>query len=162
MLCRHALSPVPTKQAADCPVSCCFEFVVSWKPRAGTRTPKAEAVSHGLENGERFFSRLRRIGKTNSLADNGLIMQQIRQRHSIEYVVDLLLQEHPHRSNAAQVRSGAAIRLDWMGDAVKIESLQLRRLNYFTNGRFSRRPGERIPATSSASARDHSSPTKSQ
>jgi hypothetical protein len=43
MVYRYALSPQLTKQAADCPVSCCFDFVVSWKPEAGTPQPIAGA-----------------------------------------------------------------------------------------------------------------------
>jgi len=60
-----------------------------------------------------------------ALAHDWLFVQQIRKANALENVVDLGLQQNPHRTDAAVVRCSAAIFFHGMTEAMEIESLQL-------------------------------------
>ena len=112
------------------------------------------ATLDGFEYRQFFLSSLWRVGKPYSLAHDWLIVQQVSERNSVQYIVDLLLKKNPHRTNAAEVRSGAAIGLHRVAHAMEIERLELRRLNHFADRGLSGRLCKRIPATCASSARD--------
>jgi len=60
-----------------------------------------------------------------ALAHDWLFVQQIREANTLENVVDLGLQQNPHRTDAAVVRCGAPIFFDRVTQAMEIERLQL-------------------------------------
>jgi hypothetical protein len=46
----------------------------------------------------------RENGKTNALPHRALVDEEVAEMHALEHVVDLALQEHPDRPNAAALR----------------------------------------------------------
>ena len=49
-------------------------------------------------------------GKTDALAHRTLIDEQVAEMNALQHVIDLALQQHPHRSNAAALRFGTSRR----------------------------------------------------
>jgi hypothetical protein len=142
-------------------------FVAFWFERVApsdqlTATSAFSCSLDCFEDRKPLLSNLGRVGQPNPLTHDGLIVEKISKRNSVEHIVDLLLEQHPDRANAAQVRRRAAITLDGMADAVEIERLELGSLNHFPDRRLRRRLCERVPTASSTRALDHARAAKTE
>src|SRR5688500_12850539 len=89
-------------------------------------------------------------------------MQQVSETDTFEHVVDLLLEEHPHGADAAEMRRRAAVGFNRMAHAVKVEGLELRRVDHAADRRLFGRLCQSISATRAARARDDPSPPQAE
>jgi hypothetical protein len=68
------------------------------------------------------------------VAHRRFFLEKVGEMNTLEHVVDLALQQHPDRPNAAALRCRAALFLDRVCYAMQIEGRQLRRGDHVTNG----------------------------
>lgn len=86
-------------------------------------------------------------------------MQQIREVHSLQDVIDFLLQHHPDGTNTAFVRGRTARVIYWMRYAMKVERGKLRCRDYVANGNQACRPSQQVaPASATHAAHDTCTP----
>ena len=91
----------------------------------------------------------------NANADLALLRQKIGQVNAVQNIVDLLLEQHPHRPNAAVVGGRASLFFDWMTHTVEIKGLQLGSVDDIPDRDFRRRLGQNVSASCAARAGDH-------
>ena len=101
-------------------------------------------------------------GEADPGAHRRLSLQEIRQPHAIERVVDALLQHQPDGTDAAILRLGAALLGDGMGDAMDVERPALGRRDHFAHGDVHGVVGEDVAALGAARAADDTRATESQ
>lgn len=96
------------------------------------------------------------------MPNGGFVLQQISQVHTLEHVIDALLQQDPHWSNAALVRRGAPLRVDRVLLAVQIEGRQLGGVNDIPNRDLGRVSCQLVPTPGTSRADDDAGAPKAQ
>src|SRR5919107_5265280 len=101
------------------------------------------------ENARRSDSENR---KSHTLPNRALVDEQVSEVYALEHVVDLLLQEHPHRADAAALRLSASLLAHRMGDTVKVERAELGRGDDLAYRNLDGRPCEHVTTARAAGA----------
>src|SRR5947209_2115763 len=92
------------------------------------------------------------LDQTHERTHVTLLMKQVGEADSFQNVVDLLLQQLPHRPNAASLRRRAPLFLDRMRNTVEVESRHLGRSDHGANRDVGGFPGESVAPMSTARA----------
>src|SRR5688500_4743977 len=90
--------------------------------------------------------------KPHALAHRTLVDEQVGEVHAVEYVIDLPLQHHPHRPDAAALRLRAPLLTDGVRHAVQVERAELGGGDHLAHRDVLGRAGERIPTPRTARA----------
>jgi len=98
--------------------------------------------------------------QSDALTHGALVHEQVAEVYAFEHIVDLALQHHPHRPDAAALRLGAPLLSDGVRDTVQVERGELGRGNDLANRDLMGAARQRIAAASATRAAHETGPAE--